>query len=351
MTIEPKKGLSKGLKIGVVLAIVFFIILAFTGVNYYLKYFGPNVTDNEKYLYIPTGSNFDDVLKTIKAKHIVTDKTSFLYAAENMDYEKKVKPGKYRLDRGMSNRKFINMLKAGNQEPVKIAFQNVRLKENFAALVAKKIETDSLSLIQLLDSASFVDKYGFTTDNVFTMFIPNSYEMYWNTSAEKFFLRMYEEYQKFWSDDRKAKAKAIGLTPSQVSILASIVDSEALYDNEMPVIAGLYVNRLNKGIKLEADPTVIFANNDFTIRRVLNKHLRKISPYNTYTNTGLPPGPISMPSIHAIDAVLNFSKHNYIFMCAKEDFLGYHNFASSLSAHLANARKFQQALNDRNIKK
>lgn len=351
MTIEQKKGFSKGTKIGIALAAVIFIILVFTGINYYLKYFGPNVTDNEKYLYIPTGSTFDDVSKSIKEKHIVTDETSFLYAAENMDYIKKVKPGKYRLEKGMSNRRFINMLKAGNQEPVKIAFQNVRLKENFAALVSQKIEADSLSLIKLLDSSSFVDKYGFTKDNVYVMFIPNSYEMYWNTSAEKFFLKMYDEYQKFWTDERKAKAKEIGLTPAQVSILASIVDAEALHDKEMPMIAGLYMNRFNRGIKLEADPTVIYANNDFTIHRVLNKHLRKISPYNTYTNAGLPPGPISMPSIHAIDAVLNFAKHNYIYMCAKEDFSGYHNFASNLSAHLANAHKFQQALNERNIKK
>lgn len=351
MTNEEKKGLGKGAKIGIASAIVIIILLTFTGVNYYLKYFGPSVTDSEKYLYIPTGSSFDDVLKTIKEKHIVTDEASFLYAAENMDYIKKVKPGKYRLQKGLSNRRFINMLKAGNQEPVKIAFQNVRLKENFAALVSQKIEADSISLIKLLDSASFVEKYGFTKDNVYVMFIPNSYEMYWNTSAEKFFLRMYDEYQKFWTDERKAKAKQIGLTSEQVSIMASIVDAEALYDKEMPIIAGLYMNRLNKGIKLESDPTVIYANNDFTIRRVLNKHLRKISPYNTYTNIGLPPGPISMPSIHAVDAVLNFAKHDYIYMCAKEDFSGYHNFASNLPAHMANAHKFQQALNERNIKK
>jgi UPF0755 protein len=351
MTTEQKKGLSKGTKTIIAFGVVLLIILLFIGVNYYFKYFGPNVTGNETYLFIRTSSTFKEVAKTIQEKEIVTDNTSFLYAAENMDYTKKVKPGKYRLEKGMSNRRFLNMLKAGNQEPVKVAFQNVRLKENFAAIVSKKIEADSLSIVKLLDSASFVDKYGFTKDNVYAMFVPNSYEMYWNTSAEKFFLRMYDEYQKFWTEERKDKADKIGLKPLQVSVLASIVDAEALYDKEMPMIAGLYMNRFNKGIRLEADPTVIYANNDFTIHRVLNKHLRKESPYNTYLNTGLPPGPINMPSVHAIDAVLSFSKHDYIYMCAKEDFSGYHNFASNLPAHLANARKFQKALNERNIKK
>jgi UPF0755 protein len=214
----------------------------------------------------------------------------------------------------MSNRQLINMLKAGNQEPVKLAFQNIRLKENFVGMVAKKIESDSLSMIRLLDSSTFVAKYGFNKDNIYVMFIPNSYELYWNTSAEKFFGRMYDEYQKFWTEERKIKAKSIGLNPIEVSILASIVDGEALHDKEMPMIAGLYMNRYNQGIALEADPTVIFANHDFTIHRVLNKHLRVESPYNTYIHKGLPPGPINMPSIKAIDAVLNYTKHNYIYL-------------------------------------
>lgn len=326
-------------------------MLAGTAFNYYMKYFGPNVTDNTEYLYIRTGADFDEVFETIKKDGIVKDSVSFLNAANNMEYPGKVKPGRYRLTKGMSNRSFINMLKAGNQEPVKIAFQNVRLKETLAGMVAKKMETDSASISSLLDSAAFVEKYGFNTDNVYTMFIPNSYEIYWNTSAEKFFVRMHDEYQKFWTEERKAKAEKIGLTPIKVSILASIVDGEALMDKEMPIIAGLYMNRLKKGMKLEADPTVIFAAKDFTIRRVLNKHLRISSPYNTYMYTGLPPGPIGMPSINAIDAVLNYASHNYIYMCAKEDFSGYHNFAVTMAEHSVNARKFQQALNERNIKK
>ncbi len=351
MSTDKNKKLSFKSKVFIALGILLVVMLAGTAFNYYMKYFGPNVTDNSDYLYIKTGSDFEDVFATIKKDGVVKDSVSFLNAANNMDYPASVKPGRYRLKQGMSNRAFINMLKAGNQEPVKISFQNVRLKQTLAGMVSRKLETDSASIIRLLDSTAFVEKYGFNTDNVYTMFIPNSYELYWNTSAEKFFSRMHDEYQKFWTAERKAKAEKIGLTPIKVSILASIVDGEALKDKEMPIIAGLYINRLKKGMKLEADPTVIFAANDFTIRRVLNKHLRISSPYNTYMYTGLPPGPINMPSINAVDAVLNYSSHNYIYMCAKEDFSGYHNFATTLAQHSINARKFQQALNERNIKK
>ena len=351
MSAEESKKLSFKAKFAIALAVFVVIILGVTAFNYYLKFFGGNVTGNQEYLYIHTGSDFNDVFKTIKDEKVVKDTTTFLWAAQNMDYPGKVKPGRYRLKKGMSNRRLINMLKSGNQEPVKIAFQNVRLKQTLAGLVANKLETDSISIMKLLDSASYVEKLGFDTNSVYSMFIPNSYEIYWNTSAEKFVGRMHDEYQKFWNKDRQAKAQEIGLTPVQVSVLASIVDAEALHDREMPAIAGLYMNRLHKGMHLEADPTVIFANNDFNIHRVLNKHLLKVSPYNTYLNKGLPPGPIAMPSINAIEAVLNYTRHNYIYMCAKEDFSGYHAFAATLQEHLVNARKFQKALNDRNIKK
>ncbi|WP_291402143.1 endolytic transglycosylase MltG [Daejeonella sp.] len=338
-------------KILLALSVLLILALGGTALNYYLKYFKPNVSASQEYLFIKTGSDFNDVYSTIKSENILRDTLSFLEAAKNMEYSGKVKSGRYRLQEGMSNRAFINMLKAGNQEAVKISFQNVRLKHTLAGMVSKKLECDSASISKLLDSTEYVQKFGFNTDNVYTMFIPNSYEIYWNTDAEKFLTRMHEEYTKFWNDERKSKAKGINMSPIEVSILASIVDGEALNDNEMPKIAGLYMNRLIKGMRLEADPTVIFAANDFTIRRVLNKHLRINSPYNTYLNKGLPPGPISMPSINAIDAVLNYEKHDYIYMCAKEDFSGYHNYAATLSQHLINAKKFQQALNERNIKK
>ncbi len=335
----------------IALVIIIIISLGLTGVFYYLRYFGPNVTDKQEYLYIHTGATYQDVYKTIKDEQIVKDTTTFNWAAQNMKYKSRVKPGRYHLKSGMSNRRLINMLASGTQEPVTLSFHNLRLKGEFAGFVSKKIEPDSAAIIGLLDSSKFVEQYGFTTDDVYTMFIPNTYQLYWNTSPEKFFKRMYANYEKFWTPERKQQAAAVNLSPVQVSVLASIVDAEALHDDEMPTIAGLYLNRMRKGMKLESDPTVIFAKNDFTIKRVLNKYLSYNSPYNTYLHTGLPPGPIMMPSENAIIAVLNYKKSDYIYMCAKADFSGYHAFATNMTEHLVNARKFQQALNERNIKK
>jgi len=346
---KSKSGLFKKFIIALIIVIV--ILLAFTGVNYYYKYFGPNVTAKQDYLYIHTGATYADVVKTIQNEGIVKDTVTFNWAANNMNYPHRVKPGRYRLHEGMSNRKLINMLASGTQEPVQLEFHGLRQKEQFAGFVSKKIEPDSMSIINLLDSASYVAKYGFTTDNVYTMFMPNSYQLYWNTSPDKFFKKMYASYEKFWTPVRKQKAAALNLSQPEVSVLASIVDAEALHDDEMPAIAGLYLNRLKKGMKLEADPTVIFALNDFTIKRVLNRYLSYNSPYNTYLHTGLPPGPIMMPSVNAVNAVLDYQKSDYIYMCAKADFSGYHAFATNVADHLVNAHKFQEALNQRNIKR
>lgn len=338
-------------KFAIILGITVVILLVFTGVNYYLKYFGPNVTDKQEYLYIHTGASFDDVYNSMKQQGILKDTATFLTSAQNMNYTTRVKAGRYHLHAGMSNRRLINMLASGSQEAVTVAFHNLRLKEQFAGFISKKIEPDSTSIIRLLDSTAYVQQYGFTTDNVYTMFLPNSYQLYWNTSPEHFFKRMYENYEKFWTPERKQKAAALNLNPIQVSVLASIVDAEALHDDEMPAIAGLYLNRMQKGMKLEADPTVIFALNDFTIKRVLTRYLSYNSPYNTYLHTGLPPGPIMMPSVNAVNSVLDYKKSDYIYMCAKEDFSGYHNFATNMADHMVNAHKFQRALNERNIKK
>jgi UPF0755 protein len=335
----------------IALVLIIIIALAGTGIFYYLRYFGPNVSDKQEYLYIHTGATYEQVYDSIRTKEIVKDTTTFNWAAHNMNYITRVKPGRYHLHAGMSNRKFINMLASGTQEPVTVAFHNLRLKTQFAGFIAKKIEPDSASIIGLLDSSAYVQKFGFTTDDVYTMFMPNSYQMYWNTSPEKFFNRMYANYQKFWTPERKQQAAAINLSPVQVSILASIVDAEALHDDEMPRIAGLYLNRLNKDMKLQSDPTVIFATGDFTIKRVLNKYLINPSPYNTYVHTGLPPGPVMMPSVNAVKAVLNHEANAYLYMCAKEDFSGYHSFATNEADHKANALRFHQALDARNIKR
>jgi UPF0755 protein len=346
---KSPSGLFK--KFIIALVIIGVILLAFTGVNYYYKYFGPNVTGKQQYLYIHTGATYADVIKTIQEQDLVKDTVTFNWAANNMNYAHRVKPGRYRLKEGMGNRALINMLASGTQQPVALEFHGLRQKEQFAGFVAKKIEPDSASIINLLDSASYVAKYGFTTDNVYTMFMPNSYQLYWNTSPDKFFKKMYANYEKFWTPERKQKAAGLNLTPQEVSVLASIVDAEALHDDEMPAIAGLYLNRLKKGIKLDADPTVIFALNDFTIKRVLNRYLSYNSPYNTYLHAGLPPGPIMMPSVNAVKAVLDPQKNDYLYMCAKADFSGYHAFATNVADHLVNAHKFQQMLNERNIKR
>lgn len=351
MSVNKTSKLSKIAKIAIALGSILLLILAFTAYTYYQLYFKPNVSGKGDYLYIKTGSDFDDVMKTVSESKLLKDELSFRSAAEEMNYGAKIKPGRYKFEAGAGNRQLINMLKAGNQEPVNLFFRSIRLKTEFAGKISKMLEADSTALVHLLDSEAYVKQFGFNKETVYAMFLPNSYELYWNTSAEEFFERMNKEYKKFWNEERLAKAKAAGLSPVQVSVLASIVDAEALHDDEMPMIAGLYLNRYKKGIRLQADPTVIYAAGDFTIRRVLNRHLRIPSPYNTYLNAGLPPGPIMMPSINAIDAVLNYKKHEYIYMCAKEDFSGYHNFAVTQEQHLVNARKFQQALNIRNIKR
>lgn len=341
-------------KLGLLILAVAFVAIVTAGViayNYYKGFFAPNVTAESEYLYIYTHWGFEDVMTSVGELNAVNDTGSFRWAATKMDYPVRVKPGRYKLEPGMNNRTLINKLRGGFQDPVKLRFENVRLKENLASVLANQLEPDSIAFINLLNDESLAARYGFDRDNLFSLFIPNTYEFYWNTSAERFAERMHDEYRKFWNDDRKAKAAKLNLSAQEVSVLASIVKGEALHTDEMPAIAGLYINRLRKGMLLQADPTVIFANNDFTIRRVLYKHLRTDSPYNTYLYRGLPPGPIMMPSIAAIDAVLNYQQHNYIYMCAKDDFSGYHNFAVTQAEHNINARKFQQALNERNIKR
>lgn len=333
---------------GIILVVVLVLgaVVAWLG---YQAFLAPSVTDKQEYLYVKSSDTFEDVVRTVTEQQLVKDARFFRYVAEAMEYPANVKPGRYKLTEGMSNRRLIGNLRGGYQEAVKFRFENIRLIANFAGLLAKNFEADSAAFIAILQNENIAESYGFTKENFFTMFIPNTYEIYWNTAPNKIIARFHDEYNKFWTADRKEKAAAIQLTPQEVGVLASIVKGEALHIDEMPDIAGLYLNRLEKGMLLQADPTVIFANNDFTIRRVLNRHLTIDNPYNTYRYKGLPPGPIMLPSIAAIDAVLNHSQHDYIYMCAKDDFSGYHNFAKTQAEHLINARKFQRALNERNI--
>ncbi|MBL4654425.1 MAG: endolytic transglycosylase MltG, partial [Bacteroidia bacterium] len=260
----------------------------------------------------------------------------------------KVKSGKYLIYNGVNNWDLVNLLRSGEQKPVRVVLNNIRLKEDLCREVGKQIEADSTVLLSMLNDKYYLRKYSLTTESVMSIFIPNSYEFYWTTSPEQFFERMTKEYKKFWTTQRKKKAELIGFTPLEVSVMASIVQKETAKNDEKARIAGVYMNRYKKDWKLQADPTVIFAVQDFTIRRILKQHLKFDSPYNTYIYTGLPPGPICAPSISSIDAVLNYEDHNYMYFCAKEDFSGYHNFAKTYSQHKVNARKYRKAFKNRN---
>ncbi len=296
-------------------------------------------------LLIPKNATFRMVQDSLIAGDYVQNIVSFSFLAKLMDYDKQVKPGRYLLQPNMSNLEAIRFLRLGEQYPVNITFNNIRLKKDLAEKITRNLELDETTFLNALEDPTVTEKYGFSTDDIMSMFIPNTYEVYWNVSVEKLFDRMYAEYNNFWNIERKQLAETIGLTVKEVSVLASIVYAESSKSDEIPKVAGLYMNRLNRNMALQADPTLIFAAQDFTIKRVLNKHKEIESPYNTYKYTGLPPGPINLPPIVALKGVLNYAKHNYIYMCAKEDFSGYHNFASSHRQHINNARRYQRALN------
>jgi UPF0755 protein len=249
----------------------------------------------------------------------------------------------------MSNNELVNLLRSGVQEPIKLVFNEARTKNDFIDVISKQIEADKDELQKLINDDTYLNDLGVNSKNVLTLFIPNTYQVYWNTSAKQFIERMAKENEKFWTKNRIQKAQKLNLTKAEVSTLASIVQQESRVVDEQPIIAGVYLNRLKKGMRLQADPTVIFAIGDFTIKRVLNVHLEYDSPYNTYKYAGLPPGPICISYSTTIDAVLNRKAHNYIYFCAKEDFSGRHNFAANIAQHDINAAKFRRALNARKI--
>lgn len=311
------------------------------------------IGDEDEYIYIYENSDYEDVKKLINEKASIKYAYTFDWVAKLLKYDEKkaVRSGRYKIEKAMSNLELIRNLRNGNQVPVMLTFNNIRTKEQLAGRLAQQLMPDSVEIVALMRDTAFQAELGLDTLNAVSLFLPDSYEVFWNIRAEKIFERMKREYDKFWTEERKQKAAAIPLTQKEVSILASIVDGETNNVAEKPIVAGLYLNRLRIGMPLQADPTVIFAIGDFTIRRVLNKHLQTDSPYNTYKNRGLTPGPIRIPTISALDAVLNYDKNDYLYMCAKETFNGEHNFAATWAVHLQNARKYQQALNERGIKK
>ena len=321
------------------------LLITFTFYGYQIL-FTPNVLVGvaDRLLVIAPGSTYRKVQEDLGRGRFVNDMVSFSFLARLYHYDKMVKPGRYHLKSNMTNLQAIKLLRAGVQEPVNVTFTHVRLASELGERLTKNLAITAEEFYDALDHFIATNAHGFNKDNILCMFLPNTYEVYYNVSPDELIGRMLREYQAFWSEDRKAKATAMGLSPIEVSILASIVQAETIKADEAPVVAGLYLNRLKKDIALQADPTLVYAVGDFSLKRVLNEHKEIDSPYNTYKHTGLPPGPINMPQIASIDAVLNAQSHNYLYMCAKEDFSGYHNFSSTLSQHLTFARNYQRAL-------
>jgi UPF0755 protein len=298
-------------------------------------------TLKERFLYVPTSTDFEGLVGLLEKGGFVNNIESFRWVAGQMKY-KTVRAGRFELEPGMNNRTLIQHLRAGKQSPVKVVLNNERLPEEVAGQVARFIEADSLSLIQAFRDPALLAEIGYTPETLMAAFIPNTYEFYWNTDAKGFVKKMLEHNQAFWGkNDRKSKAAALNMTPTQVYTLASIVERETNHNPEKPTIAGVYLNRLKIDMPLQADPTSVFATRDFGARRVTYYHTTFDSPYNTYRYKGLPPGPISMASVSSIDAVLNREQHNYLYFCAKADGSATHAFAETLSAHNVNAAKFR----------
>jgi UPF0755 protein len=345
--------MSRNFKVGLFVTIA---ILTTTFTFYFWQIFRtPNIQHDKETsfaLLIPEGATYQTVLDTLNKNEVINDHISFRFLAKLLDYPEKVKPGRYVLKPNTSNYVAIKKLISGVQDPVKLTFNNIRLKEDLIQRIGSRFEFGEDNFRKALNDQEVCHKYGLDTLTIVSMFLPNTYEIFWTTSTEKFLDRMHSEYKKFWTDEKVAKAKAIGLTPVQVSILASIVEEEqARKVDERPRVAGLYINRLNALMPLQADPTIKFALQDFAIKRILNEQLRVRSPYNTYVNTGLPPGPIRVADFKSLDAVLNYDKHDYLYMCAKADLSGYHAFAKTYPDHLNNARMYQAELNRLKIMK
>ena len=302
------------------------------------------------FIYIDDRKDYSDLLFQLESVGKINDIHFFKQLADQMKYPNNIKTGRYEIHSDITYLELVRLLRSGQQTPVKLTFNNIRLKKDLAERIGEQLMFSPDALLAELNNPERCESLGFDTTTILTLFIPNTYDIYWNTSVDKFLERMKKEYDRFWTEERLAKAKAISLSPTDVSILASIVEEETAVREEFPIVAGLYINRLKKGMLLQADPTVKFAVGDVTLRRVLIVHTLIESPYNTYRNTGLPPGPIRIPSISGMESVLNYRNHPYLYMCAKEDFSGTHNFAVTLSEHNQNARKYQAALNRNNIR-
>jgi UPF0755 protein len=342
-------------KIITIISVVLISVLIGYGVVLMNQIFSANTkfTEKELYVYIPTDSKYEDVKKIIAP--YVENMGRFEMVASKRNYPENIKPGRFLFTKGMNSYELVKTLRLN--VPVNLAFNNQERLENLAGRVGSQIEADSLSLLTSFKDSVFLKENGFTEENVLAMFIPNTYETYWNTSAEKFRDKMIKEYRNFWNKEHVAKAEKQGLTSIEATILASIVHKESVKKDERPRIAGVYLNRLRAQMPLQADPTVIYAikkkSNDFNqvIKRVFYNDLTMSSPYNTYVNIGLPPGPIAMPDITALEAVLNPEKNNFIYFCASVERFGYHEFAATLEEHNKNAKKYSDWINSQGVKR
>ncbi len=342
LTDKKRKFLLVLLVTGSVLAISFTFY-------FYQVFYSPNTlleTEQSYVLRIPSNATYSQVSKELYDEKVINDAVSFGFVAKVLDYQEAVKSGLYIIEPKMTNLELVRKLRSGDQAPIKLTFNNIRTKEDLAEKISKNLEMDQSQFLELLQDSVYIRQFDFEEETIMGMFIPNTYEVWWDSTPEEIFERMNKEYNRFWNRERQDKARLLGLNPKEVTTLASIVQAESQQKaDERPRIAGLYLNRLDRGMYLQADPTLVYALGDFEIKRVLNVHKEIDSPYNTYKNLGLPPGPINLPDINSLEAVLNPEEHNYLYMCAKADFSGYHEFATNLSAHNANARKYQTALN------
>ncbi|RGP08999.1 endolytic transglycosylase MltG [Parabacteroides gordonii] len=346
---NKKKQSKRNIIAGILL--FFVLLIAGVGVWGYRLAWAPNFMPQETvYIYIGKDKSFTDLCRQLQDSADCSRIGSFKQLAGMLKYQANIRTGRYAVSPGMSNLQLLNDLRRGHQVATRLTFNNIRFKEDLAERLDEQLMLDKDELLSLLNDSAYCDSLGFTTETITSLFIPNTYEVYWNIPADKLMQRMKREYIAFWTDVRLEKAKAIGLTPAEVATLASIVEEETAASDEYPIVAGLYLNRLHRGIPLQADPTVKFAVGDFTLQRILFEHLEVDSPYNTYKHAGLPPGPLRIPTIKGMDSVLNYMKHNYLYMCAKEDFSGRHNFAATLAEHNRNANRYRAELNRRKIR-
>ena len=342
--------IMKKKKILIIIILCVILLAGIAGCIFFKTFFAENVLNREHVVVVPPGADFEQVMDTLRKHEVLKSEASFKKTAEVLKY-KTIRIGKYDISACRTNLDLVRLLRRGQHYPVKFTFNNLRTVDQLVERVGHKFFFEPEELSALLHDRNYMQKYGLSDTTAVCLFIPNTYELYYDITAEGFLERMSGYYDQFWNNQRLRFADTIGLTPVQVATLASIVEEENMRPSEKAIIAGLYINRLNKGMLLQSDPTVKFAIGDFARKRILNADLQVDSPYNTYKYKGLPPGPIRIPEASTMDSVLHYRHHNYLYMCAKEDFSGYHNFTASAAEHARNAARYRAALNARNIKR